>query len=163
MTTRNPTRPESPAYIAGPMSGIPEFNAPAFRSVENTLMLRGVSCFNPSAFDEAHGFYEGTGVEDSTVNTVARAAYLKRDFYYLAMSGSIVLLPGWEKSVGANCKLSAALSMGLPVYVWDEAAEQATEAFSVRPDLVLVATHHTRVRLDRLIESAASLAASLSA
>ena len=43
-------------YIAGPMSGIPEWNFPAFYQVEEALLALGLETVNPAALDDAGHF-----------------------------------------------------------------------------------------------------------
>lgn len=79
------------AYLAGPMSGKPELNFPAF--IEATAFLR------------AHGYklippHEHLGpLNDSDLEY---SLTLGRDIMLLSQCDSIILLPGWEESRGAS-------------------------------------------------------------
>lgn len=94
-------------YICGPITGIPEFNKPAFDSVEDQLRHQGFEPINPhrtcahilrSFFpsDQAHW-----------------RACMKVDIRELMTCDMIVLLPGWESSKGA--KLEVALARELSI------------------------------------------------
>lgn len=115
-------------YIAGPMGGVPEFNYPAFMEAERLLNSKGYKTVNPAALDHNLGHLPGTDHETATVTTTARARYLKRDLYCLALCDGIVLLPGWERSTGASIEAATAAAMGLRVFVLPYKKEDLVEA-----------------------------------
>lgn len=125
-------------YIAGPMAGIPQFNYPLFNLVDELLQRSGFETVNPARMDEyqdtaiAHSGDPATGLG---VDPKSRAAFLKRDFYYLSQCDGIVMLPGWQGSTGANCELWVAHMMGLEVFVMEETEDEIllTEAPSLIP------------------------------
>lgn len=75
-------------YIAGPMTGYPEHNFPAFHEAEENLALMGHSCFNP-----ANNFDGDT--------SLPWEAYMRADIKALSKCKGIYLLEGWRKSRGA--------------------------------------------------------------
>jgi nucleoside 2-deoxyribosyltransferase len=92
-------------YIAGPMTGIPDFNYPAFREAETLLKDAGHTCLNPA---------------DSELENVSGAPmpwtwYMRRALAMVITSDGIALLPGWENSPGANLEVTVARALQLPV------------------------------------------------
>lgn len=99
MTTTIPNR----LYLAGPMSGIAEYNRPLFNEVAEWLRNRGHEVFNP-------GENKDGGVKRP------RSFYMRIDIPALMASDAIVLLPGWHESRGANLEVWIALDLDLPTY-----------------------------------------------
>ena len=90
-------------YIAGPMTGLPEFNYPAFGDAATRWRAAGHDALSP-----AENFNGDT--------TRDYREYIKADILMLARADAIALLPGWEKSRGARFELHAAQMMGLAVF-----------------------------------------------
>ncbi len=88
-------------YIAGPMSGLPGENFPAFNALAAQLRQRGHTVINPA--------------ELLPVGT-PRAQCMKVDLPLLVHCEAIVLLPGWEVSDGATHEFKTALMCGLESY-----------------------------------------------
>jgi Domain of unknown function (DUF4406) len=86
------------AYVAGPMTGLPEFNFPAFNAAAARLRAQGVTVLNPAE----HGIVDGAGWGD----------YLRHDLAGLVSCERIHLLPGWSKSKGANLEVLVSLVLG---------------------------------------------------
>lgn len=102
-------------YIAGPMSGIPEFNFPAFNSAEESFRYFGWEVFNPAKKDiertlDAEAFKTGDNVEVIKQGFDFRAAYLW-DVTMVINSQAIYMLPGWEMSPGACGEHAVAVTM----------------------------------------------------
>lgn len=106
------------AYIAGPMRGIEAHNFPAFDVAADYLTrVRGWGVISPADIDRA----AGEGVHEDPAGTPDQRRYAMRDFhalYYLTSvrNGCIVLLPGWQDSVGATAERSMARWLGLKAY-----------------------------------------------
>lgn len=95
-------------YIAGPMTGLPEFNFPAFNAAEEWLRESGYETRNPAR----HGAGE-PGQEWSD--------YMRRDIPDLLECEGVALLGGWEKSRGARLEVTIAEELGMhvrPVSAW---------------------------------------------
>lgn len=91
-------------YIAGPMSGYPDFNHPAFHAKAAELRAAGEDVINPADFDAEIG-------PDQPWD-----AYLRRDLVLLAEKcDKIVLLPGWEKSKGATLERLVGAKLGMTI------------------------------------------------
>lgn len=103
-------------YIAGKMAGVKDFNHPAFFKMEYALRALGHDVVNPAALD-VESLPEG--VEDNgdgVVGVADRAKFLLRDFKEMLTCDGLLLLDGWEESVGANCELLLARIVGIGVY-----------------------------------------------
>ena len=112
-------------YIAGPMTGIAEFNFPAFNKEAVRLRAEGLTVLNPAD----HGIVEGAEWAD----------YLRHDIAGLATCQRIHLLPGWEKSKGSRLEVTIAQALGMAITLSDGAASPdstATQA-EVTPEEVM--------------------------
>ena len=94
-------------YIAGPMSGLPEFNYPAFDAAEVSLKERGYLTLNPTALE-----IENT---DTAYQQKPWDWYLRRAIRMVTEADGMALLPGWENSKGATLERTIALALGLDV------------------------------------------------
>ena len=106
------------AYLAGPMRGIPFWNAPAFDQAAATLRNRGYDVLNPCDLDRAEfdvdfSLYP-TGTEEIP-GLPPLHDLLLRDLLELAKCDCIILLPGHERSKGARTEKSFAEFCGLRV------------------------------------------------
>ena len=108
-------------YLAGPMRGIPEFNFPAFHAAAAKLRAEGHEVFSPAERDSArHGtdISKGntTGDEDAAAKEHGfdlRTA-LREDLEWICRhADAVALLPGWERSKGANAERTTATALGL--------------------------------------------------
>lgn len=100
-------------YIAGPMRGYPQFNFPAFDCAASKWMLRGWKVLNPAQMDRDIGLDEN---KPETVDAAFIRKAIARDLDAIAGSAdAIAVLPGWEKSKGANLEVGLARFLGLPV------------------------------------------------
>lgn len=88
-------------YIAGPMTGLPDFNFPAFNFEAALLRNQGLHVENPA--------------EHGTVDGAEWADYLRYDIGRLATCGAIYLLKGWENSKGAQLEVHIARTLGMEV------------------------------------------------
>ena len=88
-------------YIAGPMTGLPGFNFPAFNAEAERLRADGHEVLNPAD----HGVIDGFEWRD----------YMRLDIAQLVTCDAVQLLPGWEKSKGATLEHDIATRLGLYV------------------------------------------------
>lgn len=88
-------------YIAGPMSGLPQSNFPAFDAAAAALRDRGYEVVSPAELDNAHD--RAIALADLPP-TKTWGDFLARDVKLIADGGieCIVLLPDWYKSRGAR-------------------------------------------------------------
>jgi hypothetical protein len=106
-------------YLAGPMQDIPEFNFPRFNAVATALRQNGHEVFNPAEKDnERHGTNIAAGNDNGSVEA-AKAEHgfclrtaLAADLEYICKhADTLILLPGWEKSQGAQAEWRTALAL----------------------------------------------------
>lgn len=90
-------------YIAGPMSGLPEFNYPAFRDAARKWRECGWDVLDPS---------EKFGGD----TTLPYAVYINHSLIDVIACDAVATLPGWEQSKGASLEVQYARVVGKPVY-----------------------------------------------
>lgn len=102
-------------YIAGPMSGYPEFNFPAFFAAEEKLKAEGYIVFNPANKDQEKTIDPESYATGDNVLLIERGfdfreAYLW-DIERVIEGDGIYMLPGWERSPGACGEHAVAVTM----------------------------------------------------
>lgn len=109
-------------YIAGPMSGVPELNHPAFFEAAEAFEEGGWEVFNPAALD--HDVYGDT---EATMEAMAndRQTFLRSALgadlaWICAEADAIAMLPGWEKSYGARAEHATAVALDLQIIYIEE-------------------------------------------
>lgn len=88
-------------YIAGPMTGLPEFNYPAFNAKAAELRAQGWHVENPA--------------ENPVPECGTWLGYMRMALRQLALCDAIYMLPGHNRSRGAGIELRLAIGMGLEV------------------------------------------------
>jgi hypothetical protein len=99
-------------YISGPMTGLPEFNYPAFHAAAAELRAVGHEVVSPAEINHAAG-------GDWKM-------YLRRDIAALCGCDAVALLPGWQNSSGAHLEVHVAHRLGLEI-------KQVHEWFTIPP------------------------------
>jgi hypothetical protein len=89
-------------YLAGPMTGYPEFNFPAFHAEAARLRALGFEIINPA--------------EIVTDQGVAWLDCMRADIKQLVDCDGIALLAGWAQSRGASIEQNLARDLGLRVF-----------------------------------------------
>lgn len=86
-------------YVAGPMTGLPELNFPAFHAAAYKLRAMGLEVVNPAEInaDPSDGW----------------RACMRKDIPQLVTCDTIVLLPGWEDSRGARLETHIGRELGM--------------------------------------------------
>lgn len=102
-------------YVAGPMTGLPELNFPAFHREAARLRAEGFDVVNPAEING--GADELVAMANMDANQVAAhwRACMRNDIRELVTCDSIVLLPGWERSRGASLEHYIARQLDLKV------------------------------------------------
>lgn len=88
-------------YIAGPMTGLPDYNRLAFHDAADALHGLGHEPLNPAAIDLG-----GDAVWQD---------YMRATTRLLTQADAVCVLPGWEKSRGAYVEVLWARGCGIPV------------------------------------------------
>lgn len=95
-------------YIAGPMRGYKDFNFPAFDRLRDDLIIDGIDVISPADIDRVSG---------TASKLQEPSTYIIRDMYALillaSLDGSVVFLPGWTESMGAQAEYRLARWLGL--------------------------------------------------
>lgn len=93
-------------YIAGPMTGLPEFNYPAFHRVQRELVAAGFIVINPAR-------------NRPQVANPQWKDFLKMSVKQVADVDGIAVLPGWQNSTGAQLEVYLANQLGIPHRGWE--------------------------------------------
>jgi hypothetical protein len=88
-------------YISGPMTGIQQFNFPAFNAKAAELRSQGMDVVNPAEFGEGDG--------------LTWSEYMRKDIRALMDCNGIYMLPGWMRSRGALLEHHIATELGFSV------------------------------------------------
>ena len=101
-------------YLAGKMSGVPEYNFPMFFKMEDELKKRGYAVVNPARIVQQK---LGDKLKDPIwmATQFDYHAQLEEDIAVLKKCDTIALIQGWEFSNGAKKELKVALENGLGV------------------------------------------------
>lgn len=104
-------------YIAGPMTGVKDWNFPAFFEAEEQLEYLGYSVENPARHD-GNTVEEALAKVGTAENPVEKwEFYVKRDLKYLLECAGVVLLPGWQESKGARLEVHIAKQLKMPLFI----------------------------------------------
>ena len=95
--------PRTRLYIAGPMTGHPDFNYAAFYTAEQQLRAAGYDVLNP-----AH-----TENENTTRKPQEWGWYMRRAIALLMQADGVALLDGWTGSRGARLEEEIAGRLGM--------------------------------------------------
>ena len=88
-------------YIAGPMTGLPELNFPAFHAEATRLRALGYEVVNPA--------------EINPDKDMSWRQCMRTDIAALVFCDGIQLLPGWQDSKGATLEHHIAERLGMDV------------------------------------------------
>lgn len=111
-------------YLAGPMSGKPQFNIPTFDAAAEDLRGRGLEVVSPAELDDPAFREQCLASADGGELPDDRDTWgtlLARDIKLITDDGiqAIVVLPGWQKSKGALLETFVACLVGIPVFWYD--------------------------------------------
>ena len=94
-------------YIAGPMTGLPDYNRPAFNKMAKALKGLDYVVLNPAVLPDGLRYCE----------------YMAITLKMVEICDIVVLLPGWEKSKGAQLEKHHAEVWGKLIEDWSEVVE----------------------------------------
>lgn len=97
-------------YLSGPMSGIEDYNLPAFYAAAEDLRSRGWKVISPAELEDPADYAGGVTPEQYR-------QFLMRDLRLIAEDGvtDIVVLDGWEESGGATAEVALGRALKLPI------------------------------------------------
>ncbi len=117
-----------PVYIAGPATGLPKFNYPAFAEAEELIAECGVMVINPTRIvNTPEEYAEITESVDGEYNLSSGKTWC--DFVIPTVrsviedAGSLVFLQGWHNARGARLEAVAALLCGKPCFTYPHLVE----------------------------------------
>jgi len=115
-------------YLAGPMSGIPQFNYPAFAQMAGALRKvvtnpgEHIEVMSPPEEDPPHVQEASLASRDGNLDTLDTHGISHGQFVGLGVQriidgkfDAIVILPGWEKSRGARVEVMAGVVSGAKI------------------------------------------------
>ena len=100
---KNPDGSPITVYLAGPMSGLPNYNFDEFDRIAGLLRDGGYTVLSPA-------------------DTAGKADHLPRDWYFrmdfaiIANVDYVFTMPGWQASKGARAEVIMATEMGVEVW-----------------------------------------------
>ena len=91
-------------YLAGPMSGLPNYNFEVFERYARILREQGYTVVSPhdTAGQATH---------------LPRSWYFRMDFAIIANVDYVFFIPGWQTSAGARAEAIMATEMGVDCWV----------------------------------------------
>lgn len=93
-------------YLSGPMTGIPEFNYPAFHATAAKLRDAGYEVVNPA--------------EVNPDSSLSWQQCLREDIKHLCDCEALALMPGWQNSQGAHLEMHIAHRLGIKIHLVEE-------------------------------------------
>lgn len=88
-------------YLSGPMTGIPDYNIPAFTEAAERLRRAGFEVVNPA--------------ENGLPHDAEWHRHMRVDIANMMTCEGLVTLPGWQASRGAKLECDIAVRLDMPV------------------------------------------------
>jgi len=101
-------------YIAGPMSGHPDLNHPAFHAAAAALRARGFDAVNPVEINPPPpaNYIELSQAERRKI----WLANMRRDLAALTTCDAVAVIDGWMDSEGASLEVNTAIGLDMPMF-----------------------------------------------
>lgn len=99
-------------FISGPMTGYVLHNYPIFDKVEECLKIAGYECVNPASI------WVKYNPEKADFDKALYCAMVKEIQDAERTCNVILLLPGWEDSVGVRLELQTAIELHMKIVQW---------------------------------------------
>lgn len=115
--TDNMTPTKFLVFICGPMTGIPDWNHPAFYDAEERLTALDIETINPA------------GLSFIIPSYAPHAMFVNTTCAMVRHCAAVVRLPGWENSRGAHQELETAVRYGVPIFDLEDALAGALEKY----------------------------------
>lgn len=122
-----PIREPLRLYVAGPMTGLPQFNYPAFDAAAKDLRSRGHDVVSPAEMDDPEARALALASPDGDIAAFENASgktwgdLLARDVKIVADEvDGVAVLDGWERSRGARLEVFVARLTGKQVLAYPD-------------------------------------------
>ena len=96
-------------YIAGPMSGLPNYNKEAFDSAAKQIKQMWICTNLPRVVINPASNFGGD-------QTLTHAQYMRYSIHQLLIVDAVYMLNNWQFSDGAQAEHTIAKSLGLDIY-----------------------------------------------
>lgn len=93
-------------YIAGPMSGLPDNNYPAFRAAAEKLRAAGYEVCSPAELEMP--------------DDISWEGWMKASIHLMLECTTLALLPEWHKSTGARMEQDLAVKLRMKCLPLDD-------------------------------------------
>jgi len=113
-------------YLAGKMRRMPYYNFPAFDRAAKAARLLGFEVISPAEIDRQMGFdpmtFDHPGARTGTIPLECFPRHstlrqiVRRDLHAVMRSQGVLVISGWNNSVGATAEVALALFLQLPIY-----------------------------------------------
>lgn len=114
-------------YLAGPMTGIKDFNFPAFDAATAQLREAGHHVFNPADNDRENGYdgiSEHGNPDEAFIKGFDLRTALKQDLSWICdHAEGLALLPGWGDSRGAKAEVALSHALRIPAMLYHHYTE----------------------------------------
>jgi hypothetical protein len=124
-------------YLGGPMTGLPQFNFPAFKAAANQLRADDHNIISPAELDDPEAEAKALSSEDGAKDSAGLwADYLSRDIIICSLPNCLggIFLPGWHNSAGALLESFVLDRLGRKLYEFLEPVDQPTApAYYLKP------------------------------
>lgn len=110
-------------FISGPMTGIENYNRPAFNKAAEELTALGYAVNNPAQ--------PNNNLEDTDW-----AGYMKRAIHWMLESDALFMLPGWEDSRGSRIEYDLAVELDIPIMYHQDAKEHIETVGPTRAEIL---------------------------
>lgn len=103
-------------YLAGPMTGIPQSNFPAFDIAAMELREKGYEIISPAELDEPAERQRALASKDGIITMRQWQEFLARDLKIVSEVDGVAVLGGWHNSKGARQEVFTAVNLDKPIY-----------------------------------------------
>lgn len=124
----NAVRKGSLVYLAGPMTGIPDHNAPEFDRCKAQLINLGFRVVSPMDISR------GSGQElrsDGHCTPKEYALFMKLDIAELMQCQAIVFMSGYRNSRGCKLEFALGKTLLIPMFEFDTGAQINDKTFII--------------------------------
>ena len=105
-------------YLAGPMTGIADYNYPEFNRVAKLIRDMGYEVENPADTEKENTEYP--------YQSAPHEWYMRKAVEKIMKCDMVVILPAWDTSIGARLEVDLARGLNLPILSLQEFQTQHT-------------------------------------